>query len=1162
MKKNKILLAGFLISSCVVNAQTPPQGTPPAPNTNARAAAAWYRGGNTATTPNNIFGTAAGFNSPIYTVTNGTTRTRLNGNFTTTINGVAQNVSGFFGIAPNGFFNTNSPWSMLHLDGGDNSGFGGAGWRLWMRTGVFMKENSDAMYVGLKQEAGTNRSDAIINWSDDASGAGGVDKLRFLFTATANGNGSGTSPLNGSSLNGYEFMRMQTIPNITNSVGFQIGHVGIGPLFTNALSPQSRLHLNSEDNLATFVQVTTQTGTNSTVNDGLRLGVDQQFGTTNGYLRWQENTPFIIQTDWDGVAGGINNGERMRISSIGAPGVVAPAGAPNNNITRVAISHAGNQPITNPRSLLHLGYNTSTNPINGAQLNDGWRNWMDVGTFTNNGSDNMYVGLKNEGNDRFDAVVNWGDNQVSGVGQNNGPDNLRFIFTSTTTSVTGPGDAVSQSNNGLEVARMEPGLATTLPNTNYGMVGIGNFSPGSPNITAGIPVNAKLDIDGDLRIRQVIQNDNLTQVLVIDPNDLNRVYWKNIQPSGLACWDLNGNGIEDPNEDINNDGNWDALDCQGAQGVAGPVGPAGPQGATGLQGPQGPIGLTGATGATGPQGPQGATGPQGPTGLTGATGATGPQGPQGATGPQGPAGFSTGAHNGTSMSTIDQTKVSLGQNLGQLGSPGQLLSHREIPMNGYNVVFTGNGNPTANRIGIGTNAPLAKVDLVQSGNATGIPTGLRIFQNDLNATEGINLHTEGANVINYGARAFVKNATRNVGFESNINQTGVTSVTNNGVISNVTTDASSNQNFGINTTVSGGVANYGIRTNASGNTGSLANYGIECTATNEGMHNYGVSIIARDASVENKGINVAVSPGTGGSTANNYAIWAGVSGGANNYAGWFDGKVHVTGQLSSTNGTIIASDAQFKTNVNDLTNSMDLINQLTPRTFNYDTTAYSDFNFEGDQQMGLIAQEVELVIPTIVTNQIRPAQYDSLGVLVSPEVAYKGVEYEELITLLIAGMQEQQIQLDAAENHSDSLENVVTDLNTRLSQLENCLSGILPFLCQLNNSAIAPTQEDVQRELAKAIDVQLSDKNNIILSQNVPNPFAEKTVISYSIPETVGKAQIHFYDGKRTLINTVDIVERGSGEINVYANDLSSGVYTYSLVADGQIVSTKRMMKQ
>jgi hypothetical protein len=31
---------------------------------------------------------------------------------------------------------------------------------------------------------------------------------------------------------------------------------------------------------------------------------------------------------------------------------------------------------------------------------------------------------------------------------------------------------------------------------------------------------------------------------------------------GLSCWDLNGNGKEDPDEDKNQDGNFDALDCQ------------------------------------------------------------------------------------------------------------------------------------------------------------------------------------------------------------------------------------------------------------------------------------------------------------------------------------------------------------------------------------------------------------------------------------------------------------------------------------------------------------------------------------------------------------------------------------------------------------------------
>jgi hypothetical protein len=54
-----------------------------------------------------------------------------------------------------------------------------------------------------------------------------------------------------------------------------------------------------------------------------------------------------------------------------------------------------------------------------------------------------------------------------------------------------------------------------------------------------------------------------------------------------ACWDLNRNGICDPNEDTNHDGVCDIRDCQGP---AGPPGPSGLAGATGATGPQGATG--------------------------------------------------------------------------------------------------------------------------------------------------------------------------------------------------------------------------------------------------------------------------------------------------------------------------------------------------------------------------------------------------------------------------------------------------------------------------------------------------------------------------------------------------------------------------------------------
>jgi len=39
--------------------------------------------------------------------------------------------------------------------------------------------------------------------------------------------------------------------------------------------------------------------------------------------------------------------------------------------------------------------------------------------------------------------------------------------------------------------------------------------------------------------------------------------------NGISCWDLNGNGNADANEDTNQDGEYNTLDCQGSDGTNG-----------------------------------------------------------------------------------------------------------------------------------------------------------------------------------------------------------------------------------------------------------------------------------------------------------------------------------------------------------------------------------------------------------------------------------------------------------------------------------------------------------------------------------------------------------------------------------------------------------------
>ena len=88
-----------------------------------------------------------------------------------------------------------------------------------------------------------------------------------------------------------------------------------------------------------------------------------------------------------------------------------------------------------------------------------------------------------------------------------------------------------------------------------------------------------------------------------------------------------------------------------------------------------------------------------------------------------------------------------------------------------------------------------------------------------------------------------------------------------------------------------------------------------------------------------------------------------------------------------------------------------------------------------------------------------------------------------------------------------------------------------------------------------------TSRNAIVLKQNVPNPFNDKTVISFVIPENVKQAQIIIYDEMGMLIKRYDISTKGEGNVTFYSPGLRKGVYTYSLFADGKLVSTKKMIR-
>jgi len=229
-------------------------------------------------------------------------------------------------------------------------------------------------------------------------------------------------------------------------------------------------------------------------------------------------------------------------------------------------------------------------------------------------------------------------------------------------------------------------------------------------------------------------------------------------------------------------------------------------------------------------------------------------------------------------------------------------------------------------------------------------------------------------------------------------------------------------------------------------------------------------------------------------------------------------KLEVNGNIYAF-GTLYPSDQTLKTNVQTITNASSIIYNLRPVSYEWNTSIIADSTMYGTHY-GFIAQEVDTVLPSIVHE-------DHNGI--------KSVSYTEVIPYLVAALKAEHFRNDS--------------LATALANLTATVNG-----CCNSNARI-------QNPSNNQTDVTLTNAESIVLNQNVPNPFAEQTTITYNLPESVQKAQLLFYDATGKLIKSVDLTARGNGQINVFANDLSNGIYSYALVVDGQIADTKRMVK-
>ena len=101
----------------------------------------------------------------------------------------------------------------------------------------------------------------------------------------------------------------------------------------------------------------------------------------------------------------------------------------------------------------------------------------------------------------------------------------------------------------------------------------------------------------------------------------------------------------------------------------------------------------------------------------------------------------------------------------------------------------------------------------------------------------------------------------------------------------------------------------------------------------------------------------------------------------------------------------------------------------------------------------------------------------------------------------------------------------------------------------------------MSRARGDATDINEVDETEVLsLSQNRPNPFSESTTIEVTVPESTRTAAIFIYDMSGKQEKQISISERGKVSVSVTSEGLTPGMYLYSLIADGKVVSTKKMI--
>ena len=248
------------------------------------------------------------------------------------------------------------------------------------------------------------------------------------------------------------------------------------------------------------------------------------------------------------------------------------------------------------------------------------------------------------------------------------------------------------------------------------------------------------------------------------------------------------------------------------------------------------------------------------------------------------------------------------------------------------------------------------------------------------------------------------------------------------------------------------------------------------------------------------------------------------------YAGYFDGSVKVTGNITAPS-VYIPVDSRLNENVVSLnergeeSSTLDNLLAMNVIEYNMKSRLTDDFGIGQDKteeereayeylkkdemkmssrrHFGIDAEELQKVYPDLV---------------LEGQDGYLAVNYVELVPVLIRSIQELKEELDEVKGTGEAQK--------------------------------APSASGIANSKANA-------KN--VLYQNTPNPFKEQTIIRFRLADDAQDAAICIFDMQGKMLRKLPI-SSGDEQVGIGGYELGEGMFLYSLIVNGQEIDTKKMV--